>query len=183
MSRVGKAPIAIPQGVEVKISDGQVAVKGPKGELKRSFRPEVSLALEGGWLRVFRRGESKMERSLHGLTRTLVSNMVTGVSQGFRRDLDLEGVGYRAAMSGPKLVLALGFTHPVEVAPPSGIIFSVEGNTKVAVAGADKELVGEVAARLRRLRPAEPYKGKGIRYHGEIIRRKAGKAGKVGAKK
>ena len=181
MSRVGRAPISIPGGVQVDIDGQDVVVKGPKGELKRSVRPEMRLVLEGGMLRVERPSDEPKVRALHGLTRALLNNMVLGVSQGFERTLQVEGVGYRAEMSGKDLVLNVGYSHPVQVPPPEGISFQVEERTRlIRVQGADKERVGQVAADIRKVRPPEPYKGKGIRYSGEHVRRKAGKAGKVG---
>ncbi|MCJ7511685.1 MAG: 50S ribosomal protein L6 [Anaerolineales bacterium] len=181
MSRVGRAPISIPGGVQVDIDGQDVVVKGPKGELKKSFRPEMTLVLEGAILRVERPSDAPKVRALHGLTRALLNNMVLGVSQGFERTLQVEGVGYRAEMSGKDLVLNVGYSHPVKIAAPEGIFFQVEDRTRlIRVAGADKEQVGQVAADIRKVRPPEPYKGKGIRYSGEHVRRKSGKAGKVG---
>jgi large subunit ribosomal protein L6 len=180
MSRIGKKEITIPNGVEVTIEnkdDAQcVKVKGPKGELRRQFRPEVIISQEGQELKVTRREESRIARSLHGLSRTLLNNMVLGVSQGFTKELEIVGVGYRAALKGTSLDFQLGKSHPVVVEPPSGIEFKVEANTKVTVSGPDKELVGQVAANIIALRPPEPYKGKGIRIAGQRIKRKAGKS-------
>ncbi|HEY9686419.1 MAG TPA: 50S ribosomal protein L6 [Coleofasciculaceae cyanobacterium] len=182
MSRIGKSPISIPDKVEVNIQESPngytVTAKGSKGELSRTFRPEVIITRDGNTLVVSRRDESRMARGLHGLSRTLLNNMVQGVSQGFTRNLEIVGVGYRAQVQGNKLVLALGYSHPVEIDAPHGISFAVEANTKVAISGPDKELVGQIAALVRGHRPPEPYKGKGVKYAGEKIRRKAGKAGK-----
>jgi len=179
MSRVGSMPIEIPSGVEVRIDGSHVSVKGPKGELNRSVPPEMTLDLSDGRLLVKRPSDQQRHRALHGLTRSLIANMVTGVSQGFAKTLELQGVGYRAQMQGQTLVLALGFSHPVTIPPPPGIEFEVEGTSRVLVKGIDRELVGQVAADVRKVRPPEPYKGKGIRYLGEYVRRKAGKAGKA----
>lgn len=179
MSRVGSMPIEIPSGVEVRIDGSRVSVKGPKGELNRSVSPEMTLDLSDGRLLVKRPSDQQRHRALHGLTRSLIANMVTGVSQGFAKTLELQGVGYRAQMQGQTLVLAVGFSHPVQVPPPPGIEFEVEGTSRVLVKGIDRELVGQVAADVRKVRPPEPYKGKGIRYQGEYVRRKAGKAGKA----
>ena len=182
MSRIGRSPISIPKGVDVKIevtSEGHViTVKGPLGELTRTFRPEVLFAVEGSEILVTRKDESRQARSLHGLSRTLLNNMVQGVSAGYSKKLEIVGVGYRAQVQGNKLVLALGYSHPVEIEAPAGISFTVEANTKLEVKGPDKELVGQIAALVRSKRPPEPYKAKGVRYAGERIRRKAGKAGK-----
>ena len=177
MSRIGKQPIAVPGAVKVDISGASVNVSGPKGQLSRTVDPEIRLHLEDGRLVVTRPSDEPRHRAMHGLTRALLANMVTGVDQGFRKTLELVGVGYRAQKQGNKLVLALGFSHPVEVDPPAGIAFEVEG-PRVHIDGIDKELVGQVAADIRKLRPPEPYLGKGIRYLGERVRRKAGKAGK-----
>jgi large subunit ribosomal protein L6 len=163
--------------VKVEIDGRNISVTGPKGTLKREVVPEVRLHLEDGQLLVTRPNDEARERAMHGLTRALLQNMVTGVNDGFRRTLELVGVGYRAQMQGSKLVLALGFSHPVEIDPPAGISFTVEG-PRVHVEGIDKEEVGQVAANIRKLRPPEPYLGKGIRYQGEVVRRKAGKSGK-----
>ena len=179
MSRVGSMPIEIPGGVEIRIDGSQVSVKGPKGELSRSVPSEMQLELSDGRLLVKRPSDQQRHRALHGLTRSLIANMVTGVSQGFAKTLELQGVGYRAQMQGQTLVLALGFSHPVPIDPPPGIEFEVEGTSRVLVKGMDRELVGQVAADVRKVRPPEPYKGKGIRYLGEYVRRKAGKAGKA----
>jgi len=177
MSRIGKRPIQIPSGVTVDVKDGQIHVKGPKGALSRSVPPRIGVEVEGGEVRLSRPDESKATRALHGLARALLANMVTGVTQGFSRDLEIEGVGYRGDARGKSLNLLLGFSHPVEMPVPEGLSVSMDGNTKIKVSGIDKELVGQFAAEIRRLRPPEPYKGKGIRYAGERIRRKVGKAG------
>ena len=177
MSRIGKLPIPVPNSVKVDIDGLKVSVTGPKGTLSREIRPEVRLHQEDGRLVVTRPSDAPRDRAMHGLTRALLANMVTGVDAGFRRTLELVGVGYRAQMSGAKLTLALGFSHPVEIEPPEGITFSVEG-PRVHIDGIDKEKVGQVAADIRKLRPPEPYLGKGIRYQGEFVRRKAGKSGK-----
>ena len=180
MSRIGLMPVPLPKGVTVNIEGSTVQVKGPKGELVRTLNPEMQIKLEDNRLLVERPTDQRRHRALHGLTRALLNNMVLGVSQGFTRRLEVEGVGYRAEIQGKNLVLNVGFSHPVVVEPPPGISFEVEKGTRVfSVLGADKEMVGEMAARIRRIRPPEPYKGKGIRYQGEHVRRKAGKAGKV----
>ncbi len=180
MSRIGRMPIPLPSGVEVTQEGANLRVKGPLGTLERTIHPEMKLEREDGELRVVRPTDEPRHRALHGLTRTLVNNMVTGVATGFTKNLEISGVGYRAQLQGTKLVLALGYSHPVEVDPPAGIEFRVESPTRLAVFGADKELVGQTAAYIRAQRKPEPYKGKGIRYAGEQILRKAGKAGKVG---
>jgi large subunit ribosomal protein L6 len=176
MSRIGKAPIVVPAGVTVAISGTEVSVKGPKGQLKQSFRSEVSIAQEEGKLLVTRKNESRLTRSLHGLTRTLVANMVKGVTDGFQRNLEMVGVGYRAQMEGTKLVMQLGYSHPVEIEPPQGLAIAVGKNNVITVSGSDKQAVGDLAAYIRDRRPPEVYKGKGVKYEGEYIRRKAGKA-------
>ncbi|MFO7299308.1 MAG: 50S ribosomal protein L6 [Actinomycetes bacterium] len=178
MSRIGKMPIAVPGGVEVNVEGTTLRVKGSKGELSRTFSDRVAFELTDGTLTVRRVDDSREARALHGLTRALVANMVTGVSEGYTKGLEIVGVGYRAAMKGSALELQLGFSHPVVVEPPAGITFEVPEPTKINVIGIDKELVGQVAADIRKIRPPEPYKGKGIRYAGEVVRRKAGKAGK-----
>ena len=177
MSRIGRKPIEIPDKVQVTVTDGLVQVKGPKGELKRELLPKIRIEQEGNVLRVIRESEDKRTRAFHGLMRQLIANMVTGVTQGFKKELLIEGLGYRAEMKGKKLVMSLGFSHPVEYEAPEGITLKVEGTNKIIVEGIDKELVGQVAAIIRRFRPPEPYKGKGIRYIDEQVRRKAGKAG------
>jgi large subunit ribosomal protein L6 len=178
MSRIGRLPIAVPAGVDVAIDGREVTVKGPKGTLSRSLHPEIGVAREGDSIVVTRPSEAKTHKQLHGLTRTLVNNMVLGVTTGYRKGLEINGVGYRAALVGRKLQLNLGYSHPVEIDPPPGISFEVENPTHLAVVGIDKELVGQVAATVRASRKPEPYKGKGVRYAGEHIRRKVGKAGK-----
>jgi large subunit ribosomal protein L6 len=180
MSRIGRQPVAVPGNVTVTVGeDNFVSVKGPKGELSRQFPRTIMLNSDDGVMNVTRPNDEGAQRALHGLSRSLLNNMVVGVTTGFTRTLEVQGVGYRAIMQGSNLQLALGFSHPVIVAPPEGISFSVEG-PRVNIAGIDKERVGQVAANIRKLRPPEPYKGKGIRYTGERVRRKAGKAGKVG---
>ena len=180
MSRIGRMPIPLPDGVEVTQDGPHLRVKGPLGTLERTIHPEMKLEREDGELRVVRPTDEPRHRALHGLTRSLVANMVTGVATGFTKNLEISGVGYRAALQGTKLVLALGYSHPVEVDAPNGIEIRVETPTRLAVFGADKELVGQTAAYIRSQRKPEPYKGKGIKYAGEQILRKAGKAGKVG---
>ncbi|QED45959.1 50S ribosomal protein L6 [Cytobacillus dafuensis] len=179
MSRIGKKPIEIPTGVTVNIdSKNTVTVKGPKGELTRSFNPDLTIQVEENVLTVSRPSESKEHRTIHGTTRALISNMVEGVSKGFEKGLELIGVGYRAQKQGKKLVLNVGYSHPVEIEPEDGIEVEVPSNTKVIVKGISKERVGALAANIRDVRPPEPYKGKGIRYEGEYVRRKEGKTGK-----
>lgn len=178
MSRIGKRPIDIPGKVTIAIDGQSVTVKGPKGELSRVLPGEVAIAQEGATLLVTRQDESRAARRRHGLCRTLVANMVEGVSQGFQRRLEIQGVGYRAQVQGRSLILNVGYSKPVELEPPAGIQVAVENNTNVVVSGIDKEIVGNTAARIRAVRPPEPYKGKGIRYAGEAVRRKVGKAGK-----
>lgn len=180
MSRIGRMPIVIPGGVEVQIEGSRVRVKGPKGELERIFSPSIAIEREGEQIVVRRSSEDPVDRALHGTTRAVLSNMVHGVSAGFERVLEIEGVGYRAEMDGNKLVLYVGYSHPVEVEPPPGVTFDVDQKTRqVIVRGYDKEVVGQVAANIRNVRPPEPYHGKGIHYLGEKIRRKAGKSGKA----
>ena len=183
MSRIGRLPITVPPGVDVKLDGTTITVTGPKGTLTRTLTDRIALEREDGRILVTRPDETKTSKSLHGLTRTLVANMVEGVTTGFRKPLEITGVGYRAQKVGEKLQLNLGYSHPVEIAPPEGISFDVESPVKLAVVGIDKELVGQVAAKIRASRKPEPYKGKGVRYAGEVVRRKAGKAGKVGGKK
>ena len=183
MSRIGKLPVAVPSGVNITLGEGEVVVKGPKGELRQHILSQaVDVKLEDGKVLVERKGDAKPHRSAHGLTRTLISNMVEGVSKGFRKSLEIQGVGYRAAKAGEKLNLSLGYSHPVVFEPPQGITLSVEGQNKIHVDGIDKQQVGQVAAEIRSLRAPEPYKGKGIRYEGEVIRKKLGKAGKAAKK-
>ena len=179
MSRIGRLPVTIPAGVTVDIQGNNVMVKGAKGELARVFDPEMDIKMEDGRVVVTRPSDQRRHRAVHGLTRALLNNMVLGVSQGFTRVLDIQGVGYRAEVQGQNLVLHVGYSHPVVMEPPEGISFAVDktGRT-LTVLGIDKEMVGEIAARIRRVRPPEPYKGKGIRYMGERVRRKAGKTGK-----
>lgn len=183
MSRVGSVPIKIPPQVQVEVSGRELKATGPLGQLTMEFRPEVKVEIEGENVVVKRKKEDKIARSLHGLTRSLIANMVAGVEKGWKRRLELVGVGYRAQGGGDKLTLSVGFSHPVEVSAPEGIKFSVEDNTKIVVEGIDKNLVGQVAASIRKIKPPEPYKGKGIRFAGEYVRRKPGKAGKVGGTK
>ena len=183
MSRIGRLPIPVPSAVDVTIEGRQVTVKGPKGSLSRSLHPDMSVSQEDGTIVVTRPTEQKTHKQLHGLTRTLVNNMVIGVTEGYRKGLEITGVGYRAVKVGEKLQLSLGYSHQIEIEPPNGISFELENPTRLAVVGIDKELVGQVAAKVRSTRKPEPYKGKGVRYAGEQIRRKAGKAGKIGGKK
>jgi len=177
MSRIGKKPVTVPKGVTLDLQGQVVAVKGPKGELRRTLHPEMRLALADGVLTVARPSEDKKHKALHGLTRTLVQNMVDGVAKGFNKTLEIQGVGYKAEAKPYGVNLIVGFSHPVKYEAPKGIKISVENNTVVKIEGADKEIVGQVAAELRAVRPPEPYKGKGIRYQGEQVRRKAGKTG------
>jgi large subunit ribosomal protein L6 len=182
MSRIGRRPIEIPEGVEVEIGDGNVVtVRGPKGTLTQRLHPDIRLVREDGALRVERPSDEPFHRGLHGLSRTLVANMVEGVTRGFERALEIVGVGYRAAMRGQDLELQVGYSHPVVVRRPEGIEFEVPSPTRIVVRGIDKQLVGEVAANIRKIRKPEPYKGKGIRYEGEHVRKKAGKAAKGAA--
>jgi large subunit ribosomal protein L6 len=180
MSRIGKQPVPLAKGVELTIDGSTVKVRGPKGELTRTFPAGIQISVEDGKAIVTRPDDEKQSRALHGLSRSLLANMVTGVSEGYTRTLELQGVGYRATQAGKGVTLAVGYSHPVEVTPPPGIELEVEGTTKLHVRGIDKELVGQVAANIRKVRKPEPYKGKGIRYLGEYVRRKAGKAGKAG---
>ena len=180
MSRIGRMPIVVPDGVKVDIKGSDVTVKGPKGELQRSMRPEMTLKQEGGVVTVERPSDAPQMRALHGLTRSLLNNMVLGVSEGFQKVLQIEGVGYRPEMEGSNLILHLGFSHPVTIVPEQNIEFEVDTRARlITIKGIDKEQVGRIAADIRKIRPPEPYKGKGIRYQGEYVRRKAGKAGKV----
>jgi len=179
MSRIGQAPITIPSGVDVTISGRDIIVKGPRGELSRRLPPDISVRQDDGQLLVSRPDDEREHRALHGLTRSLVNNMVVGVTDGFRKQLEIVGVGYRAEAQGPDAIrLALGFSHPVNVRAPEGISFEVPVPTQIVVSGIDKEVVGQVAAEIRSIRKPEPYKGKGVRYQGERVLRKAGKAGK-----
>ena len=182
MSRIGKMPITVPAGVTVTIEDNHVTVKGPKGELTRQINKNMKLTMDNGVITVERPDDEKETRSLHGLSRTLINNMIIGVTQGFSKTLEINGVGYRAAKQGQNINFTLGFSHPVVKEPPAGITFEVPAPNKIVVSGADKEVVGAVAADIRTLRPPEPYKGKGIRYEGEHVRRKIGKAGAKGKK-
>jgi len=180
VSRIGRMPVVVPNGVKVDINGSLVSVNGPKGKLERTFSPSISILLENGQILISRSSDAPSERALHGTTRAVLNNMVHGVSAGFERILEYEGVGYRAEMSGPKLVLYLGYSHPIEVEPPSGISFDVDAKTRqVIVRGFNKEDVGQTAANIRELRPPEPYHGKGLHYLGERIRRKPGKSGKA----
>jgi large subunit ribosomal protein L6 len=180
VSRIGRAPVIIPKGVDVNVQGATVSVKGPKGELTRTFTSDVQIALEDGNIVVRRPSDEAYHRAMHGMTRALINNMVVGVSTGFEKVLEVNGVGYRAEMSGKNLVLHVGYSHPVTIEPPSGISFDVDVRTRqIKVLGSNKEAVGQVAANIRMVRPPEPYKGKGIKYLDEKIRRKAGKAGKV----
>jgi len=181
MSRIGNAPVQIPSGVEVVIEPHTVVVKGPKGELSTETRPEVKIELAEGVLKVIRKKDDRTSRSLHGLYRAKIANMVKGVTEGWSRNLEMVGVGYRAQGGGDTLTLSVGFSHPVTVSAPEGIQFAVSDNTKIVVSGIDKILVGQIAANIRAIKEPEVYKGKGIRYGGEYIRRKAGKAGKAAA--
>jgi large subunit ribosomal protein L6 len=183
MSRIGRLAIPVPSGVDVKLEGTRITVKGPKGELTRELTPELKVVRDDGVLRVERPSEEKRARELHGLTRTLIANMIIGVTTGYKKGLEITGVGYRAQLVGRKLQLNLGYSHPVEIEPPAGISFEIENPTRLAVVGFDKELVGHTAAKIRASRKPEPYKGKGVRYAGEQVRRKAGKAGKIGGKK
>jgi len=178
MSRIGKLPIPVPAGVDVKIDDTLITVKGPIGSLSQSFPREISVKLEDGMIVVTRPDDSKQNRSYHGLIRALVHNMVTGVSKGFETTLDMVGVGYRAQMQGAKLVLSVGYSHPVEFEPGPGLSIEVPAPTRIVVKGADKQAVGQLAADIRKTREPEPYKGKGIRYSNEVVKLKAGKSGK-----
>ena len=182
MSRIGKMPITVPAGVTVTIENNFVNVKGPKGELSRQINKNMKLTLDNGVLTVERPSDEKEDRAMHGLSRTLINNMIIGVTQGFSKTLEINGVGYRAAKQGQNINFTLGFSHPVVKEPPAGITFEVPAPNKIVVSGADKEVVGAVAAEIRTLRPPEPYKGKGIRYEGEFVRRKIGKAGAKGKK-
>jgi len=182
VSRIGRMPVVIPQGVEVSVEGNTVRVKGPKGELSREIHEAINVSVEDGKVVVRRQSDEKLDKSLHGLTRTLIANMVEGVTKGYQKNLEISGVGYRAAKQGNKLVLTVGYSHPVEVEAPPGIEFEVPQPTRITVRGINKELVGQVAAKIRSVREPEPYLGKGIMYEGEKIIRKAGKAGKVGGK-
>lgn len=178
MSRIGRKSIPVPAGVDVTITGQTVKVKGPKGELSHTVADPITVEQDGAELHVNRPNDERKAKELHGLSRTLVANMIVGVTEGYKKTLEINGTGYRVAAKGKDLEFALGFSHPVNVVPPAGITFSVERPTQFTVAGIDKQLVGEVAANIRKIRPPEPYKGKGVKYQGEVIRRKAGKAGK-----
>ena len=180
MSRVGRMPVAVPAGVQVELNGSNVRVKGPKGEMARAFSPSIGIALESGQVVVTRKSDQPAERALHGTTRAVLANMIHGVSAGFERVLEIEGVGYRAEIKDKNLVLYVGYSHPVEIEPPAGITFDTDQKARqIFVRGMDKEQVGQVAANIRNIRPPEPYHGKGLHYLGERIRRKAGKAGKA----
>ena len=180
MSRIGRMPVEVPQGVDVNLKGSHVRVKGPKGQMEHTFPAAMKISLKDGVINVERPSDERTHRALHGMTRALINNMVTGVSQGFEKVLEVNGVGYRAELSGKNLVLNVGYSHPVEITPPDGITFDVETRARlIKVQGYEKAAVGQVAADIRKIRPPEPYKGKGIKYLDERIRRKAGKAGKV----
>ena len=180
MSRIGRKPIPVPSGVDVQVSaENEVVVTGPRGTLTSTFDRDMALSRENGEILVNRPDDARQHRALHGLTRSLLNNMIVGVTDGYRKNLEIQGVGYRAAMDGQTLVLNVGYSHQVRMEPPPGISYALDGPTRLSVAGIDKQQVGEEAARIRRVRPPEPYKGKGIRYQGEVVRRKAGKAGKA----
>ena len=180
MSRIGRMPVEVPSGVEVEIKGTHVRVKGPKGELAHTFPPVVDISQEGDKISVQRRTEEKFDRSMHGTARSVINNMVVGVSKGFEKELQIEGVGYRAELEGKNLVLSVGYSHPVTIEPPEGIEFEVDNrNREIKVKGYNKQVVGQISAVIRKVRPPEPYKGKGIRYKGEYVRRKPGKAGKA----
>jgi large subunit ribosomal protein L6 len=183
VSRIGKKPIAIAKGVQVQMAERRITVKGPKGELSATVHPQIGVDVSADTVLMTRAGESKSQRSLHGLWRALVQNMVTGVTAGYSRKLELVGVGYRAEMKGSRLQLLLGYSHPILFVPPAGIKVETPTQTSIAISGIDKQLVGQVAAKIRSFRPPEPYKGKGIKYEGERVRRKAGKAAAAGGAK
>lgn len=184
MSRIGKLPVAVPDGVQVTLEAGnRLSVSGSRGTLERTLAPSMQISVQAAEITVARPSDARIHRSLHGLTRTLVANMVQGVSAGFTRDLDLVGVGFRAARQGGDLVLTLGYSHPIRYTPPDGIDIKVPAPTQISISGADKEVVGQVAAKIRSFRKPEPYKGKGVLYRGERLRRKAGKSGKAGKAK
>ncbi|BAL85838.1 putative ribosomal protein L6 [Actinoplanes missouriensis 431] len=178
MSRIGRKSIPVPSGVDITITGQTVKVKGPKGELSHTVAEPITVSQDGGELHVNRPNDERKAKELHGLSRTLVANMIIGVTEGYKKTLEINGTGYRVTAKGKDLEFALGFSHPVNIVPPAGITFSVEKPTQFTVSGIDKQLVGEVAANIRKIRPPEPYKGKGVKYQGEVIRRKAGKAGK-----
>ena len=178
MSRIGRAPITIPSGVEVKVDGSRVSVKGPKGTLEQDMHPDMTVAVDDGNVVVTRPSDEREHRALHGLTRSLVANMVEGVTNGYAKTLEIQGVGYRAALKGSTLEIAVGYSHPVVVEPPKGVSFEVPQPTRIIISGTDKQLVGQIAANIRAIRTPDPYKGKGIRYQGEYVRKKAGKAAK-----
>ena len=178
MSRIGRLPIEIPSGVDVTVDGSDVKVKGPKGELSLTVASPIEVRIEDGSVLVTRPDDERASRSLHGLTRTLIANQILGVTQGYSKGLEIVGTGYRVAAKGSGVEFALGYSHPITVEPPAGITFAVEGNNRLTVSGIDKQAVGEVAANIRKLRKPEPYKGKGVRYAGEVVRRKSGKSGK-----
>jgi len=179
MGRIGKRLLTVPKGVEVSIEDSTVSVKGPKGSLKQAYIPTIKIRVEDGNVVTLCESEDSKAKALHGLYNSLIKNMIEGVTNGFQKDLEMIGVGYRATLQGKNLQLALGYSHPILIEPPDGIVFELEGTNKIKIKGADRWLVGEIAARIRRFREVEPYKGKGIKYFGEIVRRKAGKAAKA----
>jgi large subunit ribosomal protein L6 len=178
MSRIGKQPVSIPDGVRVELQGTRVSVTGPKGSLEQAVHPRMKVTVEDGVVRVERASDDRLDKSLHGLTRTLIANMVVGVTEGFEKRLEIQGVGYRAALQGSDLELQVGYSHPVRFEPPEGIEFEVPAANRIVIRGIDKQMVGEVAANVRKVRKPEPYKGKGIRYEGEYVRKKAGKAAK-----
>lgn len=183
MSRIGRLPILLPSGVKVNIKDNEVTVTGPKGELKQSFHPDIKVTQDNNTLLVTRPSDDREHRALHGLTRSLLANMVTGVSKGFQKELEVVGVGYRATAAGKNLVLRAGYSHQVEVSPMEGVTLGVEGTNRIKVSGIDKQVVGQMAAKIRDIRPIDNFKGKGIKYSGEVVHLKAGKTGKaIGAK-
>jgi len=182
VSRIGQMPVVIPAGVKIKIQGREITVEGSKGKLTREFHPDIKVAQEDGKLAVTRSSDNRLQRSLHGLSRSLLNNMVEGVTKGFEKNLELSGVGYRAQKAGNKLILQIGYSHPVEFDPPKGIDITIDGTTKIRISGIDKELVGETAAEIRRIRIPDAYKGKGVKYAGERLRLKPGKAGKTATK-
>jgi large subunit ribosomal protein L6 len=182
VSRIGQMPVVIPAGVKIKIQGREITVEGSKGKLTREFHPDIKVAQEDGKLVVTRSSDNRLQRSLHGLSRSLLNNMVEGVTKGFEKNLELSGVGYRAQKAGNKLILQIGYSHPVEFDPPKGIDITIDGTTKIRISGIDKELVGETAAEIRRIRIPDAYKGKGVKYAGERLRLKPGKAGKTATK-
>jgi len=179
MSRIGKRSLTIPSGVTLSLQDGMIVVKGPQGELKESMQPGITVTVDGTTVQVSRTNDLQQTRAHHGLVRSLIANMLKGVTEGYEVKLEMVGTGYRAALQGQKLVLSVGFSHPIEVVQPAGVTFAVDGNTKISIKGISKHDVGQVAANIRKIRPPEPYKGKGIKYENEVVRRKAGKAVKA----